>query len=154
MVEDRVAENRWTMCETTANQACREGETVGHCYDGGQDICFRLDQGECPDGSEEHYIFQAYRDTRRCSACDCESNVTCSIPDYRLLFTEQCGPDFGPSPMFGAECQVYDLSRSNAARWSFIPARSQLLGDCTPSVSRGQGVVEPIEPWRVCCYRP
>ena len=154
LIADRIAENRWTMCETTASQPCHEGATVGHCYDTGQDICFRLDQGECPDWSEEHVIFQSYRDTRQCSACECESNVSCSIPDYRLLFTDECRPDFGPSPRFDSECQSYDLSRSAAARWSFIPERSQLIGDCTPSRSQGQGAVEPIEPWRVCCYKP
>ena len=29
MVEDRVAENRCTMCETTASQACREARRLG-----------------------------------------------------------------------------------------------------------------------------
>ena len=78
-------------------------------------------------------------------------DVQCSVPEYQLLLTDECAPDFGPHPSFNAECRTYQLL-GGANRWSFIPERSLVIGECQPGAATGTGRVRPIRSRKVCCF--
>ena len=71
-------------CRKSLDHARQQQATLSRGCDGwallrhGQDICFRLDQGESLIGPGACNL-SIYRDTRQCSACECESNVSCIL---------------------------------------------------------------------------
>ena len=66
--------NQWRTvvghCVKSGGDSLCPEDGPGECHEAEEDICFRVNDDECPEGTTEHIIFDEFRDSRQCSRCE------------------------------------------------------------------------------------